>query len=190
MVGPHAQHVVGFPAPGSGALSIFGSPWHRGSPCSPPGTACATTPGLRWTCHPPSTGPAPGGGPGPRRCRRRGTSPPPRSWGPRTLWPSMGATWPSVRAKVFCTQSRKPSSNRAARSRAKSRPSVSCEGILCGSARKVRSHSSLSWPKSAMTASTGSTRMSVRWCRLVRSTRGYLPGSPGSRPGTKASGRP
>ena len=54
---------------------------------------------------------------------------------------------------------------------------VACEGIPFGKARKVRSHSSLSRPKRAMTTKlsapqmTASTRMSVRGCSLVRSTR-------------------
>ena len=85
--------------------------------------------------------------------RCRGPNPRPRSWEPRTLLPSMGTTWPLVMAKVSCTQSRKPSSNRAASSRAKTRPSVSCEGIPWGSVR--RSQSSLSWPKRAMNETVG-----------------------------------
>lgn len=52
--------------------------------------------------------------------------------------------WPSVRAKVPCTPSQKPSSNRFVSSRAKTRPSVSYEEI------PYDSHALPSWPKSAM----------------------------------------
>ena len=73
----------------------------------------------------------------------------PRSWEPRTLLPS-------VSSKASCTRSRNPSSNPRASRRAKTRPSVSYEGIPWGSARKGCSHSSLSSPKRAM-----ATKLSV-----------------------------
>ena len=79
-------------------------PGHQGSQCIPPGATCAL--GLTGCSSPRSR---------------------PRSWETRTLWSSVGS-------KTACTRSRKPSSNRDASSRAKTRPGVS-EGIPFGRQR-------------------------------------------------------
>ena len=54
--------------------------------------------------------------------------------------PSMSTTCLSVSLKTPCTRSRNPSSTPAASNRAKTRPSVLCEGIPFGGSTDDRQH--------------------------------------------------
>ena len=100
--------------------------------------------------------------------------------------------WPSVRTKSSCIRPRKPSSNRAASSRA-----PECHARGARAAAREDAQLLLVEPAEGDEATqlrttddpgTGRTRIFVRLCSLVRSTRG-APECPGSQPRTRASGR-
>ena len=154
MVGPHARQVVSscsriwraiaFQRPMASRVAMQPS---RTGMCSSSGMAVIS---LEWSSIAVRTGTSRlASAQAPARCR--GSRPRPRSWELRTHLPSTGTTGPPVSSKAACIQSRKHSSKRAASSRVQTRPGVLCEGIPCGSSRKVRSYSSLSRPKRAMT---------------------------------------